>query len=732
VRIALKPVAASTTTVPVAGLKPSGANFLDMLVQISGIAVEALAARDSGTQGQADGGSTDNHGSQDAETQTPSAQVQASDTAQTPSTPVTVAPPNPSTVPQSTTSVSTQVQSPVDAVQPAPTSISGRLVLPANYAAPASVSQIQPAVRRLDRPSASRAQSKPAQTGTDQSAISLQTVCVQTVPTQPMIVQPLIVQQTSSQNSQSDAQQTGSQNSQSDSSTNQLFDLACAQIPTIAANYQIQQQGNAAQPIPALASQPTAFQTATSQPVTTQPQFTLSAMTNGQQASVVGGDSSVQQEPVAQNLEGATADSALLFAAKPSAGPDVSESFRNEQPASIASSAQSREIASVALAATNQIVEQQGTAAQPEDTVTTGRTVLQPATNRPQSPNSSTPQLTSQSSAQLPTRLVTLRNLAASGPAKAAEAATDQFLTAAFTWPSNPVQTNTVVRGIVSSQTADGNAAESVVQPKASVIFTPDVSAPAGSAGATNDSAATPAANVAAANPVKVNAQQPDTTSASHAAQGAPQSVQHPQPDPVQASAITTGPVGSTATQTIAAPLHSVPSDPAPTHASAATSSTSQHTQESRDLSDIPDSIAAAGAPAVNTAKLIQSMSESEMRLGMHSTEFGDISIRTSVSQEQVQAQINVDHNELGSAIAAHIPSLEAKLGTDFGIHASVEVNQLGSSFYGGHGQSSQQGQQTFARSVSATEITQADDTESFAFSAALPATSNGRLDIRA
>jgi hypothetical protein len=84
----------------------------------------------------------------------------------------------------------------------------------------------------------------------------------------------------------------------------------------------------------------------------------------------------------------------------------------------------------------------------------------------------------------------------------------------------------------------------------------------------------------------------------------------------------------------------------------------------------------------------------------MHSAEFGDISIRTSVSQQQLTAQISVDHSELGSAISAHLPSLQSKLGSEFGLHASIDVNQLGGSVTGGNGQSSQQNQKMTSQAV--------------------------------
>lgn len=104
-------------------------------------------------------------------------------------------------------------------------------------------------------------------------------------------------------------------------------------------------------------------------------------------------------------------------------------------------------------------------------------------------------------------------------------------------------------------------------------------------------------------------------------------------------------------------------------------------------------------AASINTARVIQTMSESEMRVGMHSSDFGDISIRTSVSQQQMMAQISVDHRDLSSAISARIPAVQAKLGNEFGLNASIEVSQTSMSFSGDRGQS-QQEQKPFVQSV--------------------------------
>ncbi len=92
----------------------------------------------------------------------------------------------------------------------------------------------------------------------------------------------------------------------------------------------------------------------------------------------------------------------------------------------------------------------------------------------------------------------------------------------------------------------------------------------------------------------------------------------------------------------------------------------------------------------------MQSMHGSEMRIGMHSEEFGAISINTSLSHQTLAAQITFDHSELGKALAMHVPAIEEKLGTAYGMHARVEVrdnsasmNDGGSAFAGNAGRQS-------------------------------------------
>ena len=140
-----------------------------------------------------------------------------------------------------------------------------------------------------------------------------------------------------------------------------------------------------------------------------------------------------------------------------------------------------------------------------------------------------------------------------------------------------------------------------------------------------------------------------------------------------------------------------------------------------------------AATTALNSAKLIQAMGQTEMRVGLHTSEFGDISIRTSVSQQQMQAQISLDHSELSQAIAAHISSVQAKLGDEHGIQASIQINNQGASDSSDSGQPSQRQQNSFASFTGQTvnaDYAEADNQMSLGV---LAATGNEhRLDIRA
>ena len=48
--------------------------------------------------------------------------------------------------------------------------------------------------------------------------------------------------------------------------------------------------------------------------------------------------------------------------------------------------------------------------------------------------------------------------------------------------------------------------------------------------------------------------------------------------------------------------------------------------------------------------------------------------------------EISLDHGALSQAISAHVSGVQSKLGDEFGLHSSIEVRNLGSSFSGNTG----------------------------------------------
>lgn len=134
----------------------------------------------------------------------------------------------------------------------------------------------------------------------------------------------------------------------------------------------------------------------------------------------------------------------------------------------------------------------------------------------------------------------------------------------------------------------------------------------------------------------------------------------------------------------------------------------------------------------INTAKLMQTMGETEMHVGMHSEEFGDISIRTAISQQQMVAQISLDHNGLSQAITNHVLDVQTKLSEEYGLRASIQVNQQTAPFSGDNGGSSQGETNSQRRSARGTSAEPIALTESGGSMGAIVASIEGRgLDVR-
>jgi hypothetical protein len=98
---------------------------------------------------------------------------------------------------------------------------------------------------------------------------------------------------------------------------------------------------------------------------------------------------------------------------------------------------------------------------------------------------------------------------------------------------------------------------------------------------------------------------------------------------------------------------------------------------------------------SVQTAHLVQQLSETELHVGIQSGQFGKIDIHTSISQSQISARIYVEHDELGKAMAGALPQLHDKLAVEHRLDAQVELYNTGSSYSSGADRQQHQQQRT-------------------------------------
>jgi flagellar hook-length control protein FliK len=130
----------------------------------------------------------------------------------------------------------------------------------------------------------------------------------------------------------------------------------------------------------------------------------------------------------------------------------------------------------------------------------------------------------------------------------------------------------------------------------------------------------------------------------------------------------------------------------------------------------------------LQSAKLVQRMGEAELRVGIHSGEFGNVDIRTSMAHNQFTAQISVERNELGRVLAAELPNLQNRLSEQRLSSANIILqNQSADSGSSGFQQGSRQGQ-----SSSRVVIPQAAEAVSMPLQSAYPEVNavSARLDI--
>lgn len=130
----------------------------------------------------------------------------------------------------------------------------------------------------------------------------------------------------------------------------------------------------------------------------------------------------------------------------------------------------------------------------------------------------------------------------------------------------------------------------------------------------------------------------------------------------------------------------------------------------------------------LQSARLVQHLGEAELRVGIHSGEFGNVDIRTSMAHNQFTAQISVERNELGRVLAAELPSLQNRLSEHRLASANIILqNQSADSGCAGFQQGSRQGE-----NLPRVVIPQAAEAVSIPLQSAIPEGSvpSARLDV--
>jgi hypothetical protein len=239
------------------------------------------------------------------------------------------------------------------------------------------------------------------------------------------------------------------------------------------------------------------------------------------------------------------------------------------------------------------------------------------------------------------------------------------------------------------------------------------------------------------ADPYALRSKNPNVVYAANAGDAPAQSSQSAQAGPSQSSAAATRVVEITSshpqlqTAVNLAVANEAPVATRQANSSGETSYASATRQAAAALDS--DSNHAMATSAISTARLMQTTAESEMRIGLNSSGFGDISIRASISNHQLVAQISLDHSELSQAISAHASSIQEKLGNEYGLSASIEINNLASPHSGEAGGSSPRESSSQAGSIPAASAMAPVDEGSSLSQETIVNSSNGpRLDIRA
>ena len=152
-------------------------------------------------------------------------------------------------------------------------------------------------------------------------------------------------------------------------------------------------------------------------------------------------------------------------------------------------------------------------------------------------------------------------------------------------------------------------------------------------------------------------------------------------------------------------------------HAAAGPASREDRSQATPDAAPSSPAENAQTAPTViQSAQVLERMGKSEIRLGLNSSNFGNIELHTSVNQDRVGASISTSHAELRTAMIAEMPSLEHAIAQhqmrldSFQFDSRSGPQAGDSSASGGNPSGSRSGTQATARISESSEDTAAQE----------------------
>ena len=130
-------------------------------------------------------------------------------------------------------------------------------------------------------------------------------------------------------------------------------------------------------------------------------------------------------------------------------------------------------------------------------------------------------------------------------------------------------------------------------------------------------------------------------------------------------------------TITPAASINPVPQSPVlstPSHGTIASDNTPASTLPATTAPD-----PAAALSKVDAARLVRSAAGSELRVGVHSEDFGNLTIHATLGRDQLSAHISTESERLGAALSTHLSSIDDtladRLGKGLSLRTTVSVN---------------------------------------------------------